>query len=89
MTAVIYLTPGDRIHGRNATLIAQSPHPIWTRLQLLVWHDDRDGTIALDMAGPGEDIGQVDLSATAADRDRRLVVALPEHAAAGANGRRR
>lgn len=80
MTAVIHLTPGDRIpapldHGeRLATYISQTRHPIWPNLQLVIWRMP-DGSLCLDALSPAQDVGTV-VPASAEDRARALEAAL-------------
>jgi hypothetical protein len=67
MTKVSELTPGDSVtlrwHDgpRTAVFVAQTPHPIWSHLQLVIWRL-HDGSWSLDALDPAQDVGQVTLS---------------------------
>lgn len=39
---VVDLTPGDLVNlgGHSATFVADTQHPIWPHLRLVIWHTD-------------------------------------------------
>jgi hypothetical protein len=44
MIKVCELVPGMRVNGlKTATFVAQTEHPIWQRLQLVIWKVDEQG----------------------------------------------
>lgn len=54
------LLPGDVVTnaGTSATYIAQTDHPIWPRLRLVVWRM-ADGSWSHDALDPHQDVGTV------------------------------
>jgi hypothetical protein len=76
MTTVSALRPGDLdAHaGHHAVYIAQTEHPIWPHLRLVIWRLE-DGMWSHDALDWRQDIGTVTPS-TAAEREQRLRVAL-------------
>lgn len=81
MTTVINLTPGDAVPmplGGEATFIAQTAHPIWPYLQLVVWRmpeGHAGGDWSHDALSPVQDVGEA-LPATTVQRQDRLRIAL-------------
>lgn len=70
------LQPGDVVvhGGESATFVAQTEHPIWPHLRLVIWRL-RDGSWSHDALASGQEIG-VALPATAAERRTSLRAAL-------------
>lgn len=60
---VIELIPGMRVidpgKGVSHTYVAQCPHPLYTRLQLVIWRM-YDGEWSHDALSPGQDVGLVE-----------------------------
>lgn len=68
------LTPGDTIKafaGLQATYVAQTEHPIWPWLRLVVWRMP-DGSWSHDALSPQQDVGEPQPS----DREANLKAAL-------------
>lgn len=77
MTAVIHLVPGNVVRdpqGAEHTYVAQTPHPLYRSLQLVIW-PLADGTWSFDALSPMRDVGQV-LPFTPATLTERLRAAL-------------
>jgi hypothetical protein len=80
MTLVVNLQPGDvvSVFGPDgpiaATYVAQTRHPLWPRLQLVVWRM-ADGGWSHEALSPAQDVGDVQPS-TVAHRTQRLRAAL-------------
>lgn len=60
MTKVADLMPGNEVWhtDRSAIFVAQTEHPIWPHLRLVVWKLD-DGTWSHDALDARQDVGQV------------------------------
>lgn len=60
MSRVIDLVGGDLVRqaGMEATYVAQSPHPLYKGLQLVVWRMP-DGTWSHDALSPIQEVGTV------------------------------
>ena len=76
VTVVAHLRPGDQTtHATGtATYITQTQHPIWPRLQLVIWRMN-DGTWSHDALSPAQEVGCLTPS-TRAERWTRLQAAL-------------
>jgi hypothetical protein len=54
------LYPGDVIqvpHGRKATFIVATQHPVWAHLRLVIWRMD-DGEVMFDALHNAQDVGE-------------------------------
>lgn len=64
MTTVAELLPGQIVDGpagnpvEAATFVAQTEHPIWPQLRLVVWKLHRDDSWSHDALDPQQDVGQ-------------------------------
>lgn len=60
MSRVIDLVPGDRVENEmgGAIFVAQTVHPRWPGLQLVIWIMD-DGTWHHDALAPAQVVGKV------------------------------
>lgn len=78
MSRVIDLVPGCRVTvdqiKATATYIAQTRHPLWPHLQLVIWKLD-DGTWSHDALSPMQDVGRIE-PFTAEQLQRNLRAAL-------------
>lgn len=76
MARVSDLTPGDEVMllGRSAVFVAQTEHPIWPGLRLVVWKLD-DGSWSHDALDARQEVGDTRPS-TADDRMTKLRYAL-------------
>ena len=76
MARVRELTPGDLVllGGRAATFVAETAHPLWPKLRLVVWRL-RGGEWSHDALGLDQEVGDVEPGG-AEDRERRLREAL-------------
>lgn len=77
MTALSELRPGDEVHqdGQSAVYVAQVTHPVWPDLKLVIWRM-RDGSWSHDALAPHQDVGEADVTASLAERRKRLINAL-------------
>lgn len=70
---VIDLMPGikilDPVRGSH-TYVAQCPHPLYKRLQLVIWRL-ADGTWSHDALSPVQDVGDPDLTQTEYEQNLR------------------
>lgn len=63
---VIELTPGDKIVGvgpegkRTATFLAQTKHPMYPGLQLVIWWLHEEGTWSFDALSPVQYVGKLE-----------------------------
>jgi hypothetical protein len=61
MATVIQLVPGEKVAdpmGAEHTFVAQTPHPLYPSLQLVIWRM-ADGSWSHDALSPAQDVGQV------------------------------
>lgn len=60
MTTVQNLVPGDLVEnsGASALFVAQTEHPIWPSLQLVIWRMP-DGSWSHDALDARQDVGQI------------------------------
>lgn len=60
MTRVSELSPGNVVEnfGRSAVFVAQTEHPIWPHLRLVIWKMD-DGSWSHDALDARQDVGQL------------------------------
>ena len=84
---VMDLEPGDRFTMRSpftrtgeqlSTFVQQCQHPIWSRLQLVIWRMD-DGTWSHNALDPRQELpGTIDRPTSQSKREARLRRALLE-----------
>lgn len=72
MTRVIDLLPGDIVttDSTSATYIAQTRHPLWNHLQLVIWRM-ADGSWSHDALSPAQDVGEA-LPSSPYEREQQL-----------------
>lgn len=79
MATVAELTPGDLVvnTGRSAVFIARTQHPLWPKLQLVIWHlHEADGSRwSLDALDSRQEVGDINPT-NDADRAQRVRSAL-------------
>ena len=81
MTTVVELLPGQIVDGpagnpvESATFVAQTEHPIWPHLRLVVWKLHRNDSWSHDALDPRQDVGTARPS-TEAERHAALRRAL-------------
>jgi hypothetical protein len=79
VATVADLTPGDLVvnTGRSAVFITQTPHPLWPKLQLVIWHLHEGGGSrwSLDALDSRQEVGDIN-PASDADRAQRIRSAL-------------
>jgi hypothetical protein len=79
VATVADLTPGDLVTlaGRSAVFITQAQHPLWPKLQLVIWHLHEGGGSrwSLDALDSRQEAGDIN-PASDADREMRIRNAL-------------
>lgn len=81
MTVVAELIPGQIVDGpagtelESATFVAQTEHPIWPSLRLVVWRLHRDDSWSHDALDARQDVGTARAS-SAEERHVNLRLAL-------------
>ena len=61
MATVEELTPGDRValDGISAVFVAQTDHPLYAGMRLVIWKLDRDATWSHDALSAFQSIGDI------------------------------